>query len=210
MRFLFFTFIVLVGCGGPEFNNDLFTATGTGGDGTGGSEADAAGTGGSTATGGATAVETGGSSATGGHPAETGGATATNTGGSPETGGVVGTGGMTSTGGATASTGGAPATGGTTACTLVTHSNGLGQTWQDCAPLGTYDNPQAFKACNAWCAVNTCIGGCFSSSLCGSNSIAIAQTATIMHSWGFGASDAGDVMSTTNQGATCSLAGTWN
>jgi hypothetical protein len=33
--------------------------------------------------------------------------------------------------------------------TPVTHSNGLGQTWTDCVPLGTYNMTQAFMACEA-------------------------------------------------------------
>lgn len=43
-------------------------------------------------------------------------------------------------------------------CTLVTHDNGLGQTWQDCSPLGTYnDLGQSIAACHASGAV-TCTG----------------------------------------------------
>ncbi len=41
------------------------------------------------------------------------------------------------------------------ACTLVTHSTGTGQKWQDCTPAGTYDMNQAMQACKAsgaaWC-----------------------------------------------------------
>jgi hypothetical protein len=37
------------------------------------------------------------------------------------------------------------------ACTPVLHSNGLGQSWTDCVPLGTYNEAQAKKAC--WAAV---------------------------------------------------------
>lgn len=72
-------------------------------------------------------------------------------------GGSLGTGGSTTgAGGATPSppdaghegTGGSPAAG-SDACALVTHDNGLGQTWQDCVPLGTYNLEQAMKACVA-------------------------------------------------------------
>jgi hypothetical protein len=38
-------------------------------------------------------------------------------------------------------------------CTTYTHSNGMGQTWTDCVPLGTYDEVQAAKACEAYVAV---------------------------------------------------------
>ncbi len=34
-------------------------------------------------------------------------------------------------------------------CTLVTHSNGLAGTWQDCTPLGTYNATEAMAACNS-------------------------------------------------------------
>ena len=39
--------------------------------------------------------------------------------------------------------------GATDGCVLVTHDNGLGPTWQDCAPLGTYNPQEAWAACNA-------------------------------------------------------------
>jgi hypothetical protein len=57
------------------------------------------------------------------------------------------------------------------ACMPVTHSDGLGQTWTDCVPLGTYNEAQAMKACEAWtvatdasvgsCVVNSCSGEMF-------------------------------------------------
>lgn len=37
---------------------------------------------------------------------------------------------------------------------LVLHSNGLGQTWQDCTPLGTHDQAEAMAACEAFRATN--------------------------------------------------------
>lgn len=52
------------------------------------------------------------------------------------------------------------------ACTLVTHSNGVGQTFDDCDPLGTHGLSEALKACEAWgqaeelatysCVAHTC------------------------------------------------------
>lgn len=144
--------MLAAGCGGDEFQDQLF---GAGGDGSGG-ETQATNTGGqTTSTGGAGVVGTGGlPGETGGAPADDSGApggstnSGTGGGGSPGTGGIsAGTGGE-ATGGAV-STGGVAATGGTTGCTLVTHDNGLGQTWQDCVPLGTHDQAQALKACVA-------------------------------------------------------------
>ena len=63
-----------------------------------------------------------------------------------------GTGGVIGAGGAQGS-GGAVGTGGVVACALVTHDNGIGQTWTDCAPLGTYNETQAMKACKASSAI---------------------------------------------------------
>lgn len=78
----------------------------------------------------------------------------------------TGAGGSTSTGGALGSTGGAivaaGGSGGVATCTLVTHDNGVGQTWQDCVPLGTYNQAQAMKACVASGAVQ-----CFARAACG-------------------------------------------
>jgi hypothetical protein len=56
---------------------------------------------------------------------------------------------------------------------LVSHSNGVGQTWQDCVPLDTYNAAQALEACEAYAAsvdaaVTSCAlppGTCASSSL---------------------------------------------
>jgi hypothetical protein len=35
-------------------------------------------------------------------------------------------------------------------CTPIAHSDGLGQTYLDCAPLGTYTQTTALEACTAW------------------------------------------------------------
>ena len=43
----------------------------------------------------------------------------------------------------------APEAGEAQACTLVTHSDGLGQTWQDCVALGTFDVTEGAAACAA-------------------------------------------------------------
>jgi hypothetical protein len=47
---------------------------------------------------------------------------------------------------------------------FTVHSNGIGQTFQDCAPSGTYDATQALEACTAFtgksasCTIESCIG----------------------------------------------------
>lgn len=108
-------------------------------------------------------VAAGGSTVAGsGGATSTGGSTAAGSGGSPSTGGMLGSGGV--------GTGGVTATGGTTACALVTHTNGTGQTWQDCVPIGTWDESQAMRACKAsGAALCTAVGGCGVSSyaVCG-------------------------------------------
>jgi hypothetical protein len=76
--------------------------------------------------------------------------------------------------------GAAPETGagpdaGPEACTsLIKHSNGIGQTWTDCAPLSTYDEVEAISACESnsvlhspypACDVNMC-GGSIATAFC--------------------------------------------
>ena len=48
------------------------------------------------------------------------------------------------------------------ACALVTHSNGVGQTWQDCTALGTHNRTQAQSACDALSTAANCVAttGC--------------------------------------------------
>jgi len=116
-------------------------APGTGGAGTGGSPS----TGGVVGSGGSSA--TGGAVGPGGAPSSGGAGTGGSTGGAPGSGGSPGTGGGS---GGAPNSGGTPGSGGVVdACTPVTHDNGLGQTWQDCVPLGTYNQSQAVKACKA-------------------------------------------------------------
>jgi hypothetical protein len=43
-------------------------------------------------------------------------------------------------------------------CAPVTHANGVGQTWTDCAPLGTYNETEAMQACMADSDAG---GGCY-------------------------------------------------
>ena len=48
----------------------------------------------------------------------------------------------------------------------MTHDNGIGQTWEDCVPLYTWNREQAMKACQASGAV-----ACVDSTRCGVLSI---------------------------------------
>jgi len=114
---------------------------------------------------------------------------------------------VTGTGGA-AATGGVTSTGGSTGCTIV-HDNGLGQTWQDCVPLGTYDQTQAMKACVA-SGAGLCIPK--------GNVCTVAQYekvlgydssgATLIGQWGFWGYIAGYVSSGT--GICSDPGGRWN
>ena len=51
---------------------------------------------------------------------------------------------------------------GAEACVPVTHDDGIGQTWQDCTPAGTYTRGEAEAACRANggspCVQNDCSG----------------------------------------------------
>jgi hypothetical protein len=231
MRPLIFilTVLTLFGCGGESFDSALVAGPG------GAPDDGGPGTGGATSTGGATAA-TGGTEATGGTVAATGGSPETDgaaaggsssTGGAPETGGLAATGGTTATGGTpgtggSSSTGGAQGTGGAT-CALVTHSDGVGQTWQDCVPLGTLDSVQATKACEAWCAAESASGNLFCS--CSAGTICVTELMMLAHvtttpggssdiglvGWSYTAPIAGTVTKVDLQnGSTCSIVGTWN
>ncbi len=152
---------------------------------------------------------TGGASATGGAVAATGGAHATG-------GAVTSTGGSPATGGAVTSTGGVVGTGGAVeadaGCALVTHDNGAGQTWQDCVPLGTYNQEQAMKACEAW-AVAVGGVGCtaITGTRCGTLARVDAENAarTFVMQWRWQGSDAGNTIRSTDI-TVCTVIGTWN
>ncbi len=133
----------------------------------------------------------GGSVGSGGAPVAAGGSTTVGSGGATGTGGstTAGSGGAFATGGATSS-GGVIGSGGSVACTLVTHTNGVGQTWQDCVPLGTWNESQAMKACVASMGdVRKCsvvAGGC--SAVQG---ISTDVTGTRNYIWGYSGASAG-------------------
>lgn len=181
-----YIFIVTMtaGCGGAEFSVfDRMEADGgtplvdapdsapaTSDSGTGGA-------GGATATGGAPTEIDGGAAGASGGSLSTGGelgSGGTSSGGTAGTGGTggAGTGGMPSTGG-TAGSGGVTATGGVTGCTKVTHSNGIGQTWEDCVALDTFDESQATKACVAHTGDAQ---HCYVSGGCGGVTLGIVRT----------------------------------
>lgn len=130
--------IVLSGCSGAPFTG--LYSTGADGGQTVPDSAPPVGTGGSTGSGGQ--ASSGGHTASGGHTTSSGGAEATDD------------------AGAGGSSGGATESGGSDGgCDLVTHTDGVGHTWQDCASLGTLGPTESARACLTWCAANNCLGG---------------------------------------------------
>lgn len=200
-KILFVVLVLAVGCGGPSFTVGAVD------------EVD----GSPPAAGGAPVVGPGGKVglSTGGNPA--GGAGA---GGVPSSGGSLGsTGGAVDVDGGHGS-GGAPSSGGAqgdsgatdAACTLVTHNNSAGQTWQDCAPLGTYNEAEATKACGAWadahsgtCAIGTC-ASIYKS--------AYVQTSHALQAqflyWTWEGPNAGEIQESTTLGGTCVTVTPWS
>jgi|SRR5271155_2748710 len=95
------------------------------------------------------------------------------------------------------------------ACTPVTHSNGVGQTWTDCVPLGTYNETQALEACGAFAAsVNGNDGICTYSNQfndCSPNTA--VTTTTTMGVWAYAGGSVGHVA---RSGCPTSSDPTWN
>ena len=181
--------LVCAGCGGDSFSAEGREATadgaavdsggapsivrldedaGSAGASSGGSgDVDAGGTGGESVVEDAGSdVAEGGAGGSGGSDA--GGAGGVHSAGAGGTGGDGGLGGVGGVGGA-----GGSDTGGTGGCE-VTHDNGVGQTWQDCVPLGTYDNTQALKACEAWCDVVGC-ASCWTAPACNQTLVVMSE-----------------------------------
>jgi hypothetical protein len=125
----------------------------------------------------------------------------------PGSGGLLGSGGAPSSGGSSAS-------GGNGGCSPVTHSTGLGPQWVDCTALGTHDEEQATKACDAWCAAN---GGCACGicGLCVDDSDRICANlpgASLYTSWAFEGPNAGTVAQSFFNSGSCivSVTQSWN
>lgn len=98
---------------------------------------------------------------------------------------------------------------GNTCCALVMHDNGIGQTWQDCIPLGTWNQTQAMAACRASGAVHCLEGGG-----CGGGNLYIAgynqDSSQHIGSWGYGGFLEGTACSIDNCGPSCPGPLTWN
>ena len=197
MRKIALILMLVTGCGGESFSSGFNPSSGLeidGGDAAGG----AATIDGDSGIGAGGKVEhahggdgSGGAQGSGG--ASTGGAP-DSTGGALSATGGAGSGGVTSTGGT--GSGGAPEKDG--GCAVVTHHNGLGQTWQDCVALGTYDQAQAMKACKASDAAQ-----CIDAQGCGAGTSVVigydVGTTRVVGAWGY----AGYAKSFACTGALC-------
>src|SRR5271155_3117350 len=98
------------------------------------------------------------------------------------------------------------------ACTPVTHSNGVGQTWTDCVPLGTYNETQAMKACAA--VYDGDAGTCIPmSSWCGANVVVSNVTGCGTQVWNYQSVDVsrdGRVNASCNDTCPQSTDAIWN
>lgn len=104
-------------------------------------------------------------------------------------------------------------------CLLVTHSDGIGQTWTDCASLSTFDEVEAMAACEAnanaqssppACVANACGGEAGPQAVCNLD----LMVAGFCSCWTYTGSSAGHVMSHACDGdpsqAVCGGGDTWN
>jgi len=85
------------------------------------------------------------------------------------------------------------------ACALVTHSNGIGQSWADCAPLGTWDEAEAISACEANATLTKSPPACVPNFCSGPSPVAICdvdvQVPGFCTCWTFAGPAAGHVLS---------------
>jgi len=97
------------------------------------------------------------------------------------------------------------------------HSNGVGQTFEDCVPSGTYDGPQALRACAAFaggsasCTIQSCspvgpgpdegVPGNGGPNEAVTGRAACSTGASVCDCWTFSGENAGRVQSTTS--TTC-------
>jgi hypothetical protein len=77
-------------------------------------------------------------------------------------------------------------------CTWTTHTNGLGGSWDDCAPLGTYDQGEAMAACAAHAGASSCTAD--------EDSVTDSDPGTACgpHAWVYSGAQAGRVVDCSN------------
>jgi hypothetical protein len=98
------------------------------------------------------------------------------------------------------------------------HSNGMGQTFQNCAPSGTYNATQALEACaafageNASCTIASCAGPGDNAGRAAGEQAACSTGGSVCNCWTFTGPNAGLVQSTnTTKCRPCANGGSsWN
>jgi hypothetical protein len=99
-------------------------------------------------------------------------------------------------------------------CTV--HSNGVGQTFEDCVPSGTHDQTQALAACTAFagtsCTIQSCQGGGGGPGKSPPGQGACSTGAAVCDCWTFAGAEVGLVQSTNSKKCDpCANGGTaWN
>jgi hypothetical protein len=101
-------------------------------------------------------------------------------------------------------------------CTV--HSNGVGQTFEDCVPSGTHDETQALAACTAFtgtsasCTIQSCPGGGGGPGKSPPGQAACSTGASVCDCWTFSGAEAGLVQSMNSKKCDpCANGGTaWN
>jgi hypothetical protein len=93
-------------------------------------------------------------------------------------------------------------------CALVTHTNGVGQTWQDCAALGTHNRTEAQSACDALTTTANCTAGTGCNLSYTGVSVAGSGGAMTTYLWIYGTSNMsmynpGDVLAYPSGGVQC-------
>lgn len=91
---------------------------------------------------------------------------------------------------------------------LSTHQTGVGQTWNDCVPVGTHTTAQALQACATWCAAKGgCDGACFTGNVCNGSFVLGQVGDTAMTGW---AVNGDTVKVNPNTQSSCSHVGSWD
>ena len=77
-------------------------------------------------------------------------------------------------------------------------------------PTGTYDQAEALKACQVWCAANGCFAACYDHAGCSGENLIVGQIAsgsTTQMGW---LESAGSVTNINLVTGMCAVVGTWD
>ena len=93
---------------------------------------------------------------------------------------------------------------------VILHSDGLGDAFPSCAALGTYNQPEATLAANAW--INGRSGFTVDIEVCGVVNVVVAFSSSAWATWGYQGAIAGHVAHRTGSaaGGPVSSDPTWN